>query len=515
MAQTYSNRNRPMTDLSKTELTTSLRTELALQAATFQGQYGAMTELAADFGVSRPTVYAAAGTAVHVVDRHFEDASSGGGGTWVFVDGRLLERAIVALRTMAPNSLRAIENLLPILYPGVRLSYGKIQGVAKGAEGRAAKWNRRIDLSGITEAALDEMYSQGTPVLAGVDLDIGYLFVLAAKEARGGAEWAEELRVAKEQGVDLKVVVKDAAPGIRAGVSAVAPEAEQRDDAFHALYEMGKVRRMLEQRAFSAMALEMKAEEELRKAREKGKGDLRGESKALRDARKRCMAALTEHDDFEGHMGEAAEAMEFVDPDTARIRDAEEMERMLEAAGTGMMDLPTKRCRKVGRYIFNRAPGLALHMREMEARLDGLAGRYGEDAVRMACVAWRLRKDLDGNRRPWDGSKDRKHLAVAEHLLGSLAGTDAVSLTTLLEEIVAGRNRASSAIEGFNAALRPFLYVHKGVTDGFLELFRAYYNLRIRRWGRHKGTSPHQMLTDEPVGDWLSMLGYPPSDGVN
>ena len=73
------------------------------------------------------------------------------------------------------------------------------------------------------------------------------------------------------------------------------------------------------------------------------------------------------------------------------------------------------------------------------------------------------------------------------------------------------RHRASSAIEGFNAALRPFLYVHQGVTQSFLELFRAYFNLPTRRWGRHKGTSAHQCLSGSAVDDWLSLLGFPPS----
>jgi hypothetical protein len=31
------------------------------------------------------------------------------------------------LRVVSPNALRPIEDLLPILYPGVRLSYGLIQ----------------------------------------------------------------------------------------------------------------------------------------------------------------------------------------------------------------------------------------------------------------------------------------------------------------------------------------------------------------------------------------------------
>jgi len=86
-----------------------------------------------------------------------------------------------------------------------------------------------------------------------------------------------------------------------------------------------------------------------------------------------------------------------------------------------------------------------------------------------------------------------------------------IEIKGLLEK----RHRASSAVEGFNAALRPYLYVHKGVTENFLELFRAYYNLRTRRWGRHKDTSAHECLTGTPVTDWLALLGYPPSSPLH
>jgi len=65
------------------------------------------------------------------------------------------------------------------------------------------------------------------------------------------------------------------------------------------------------------------------------------------------------------------------------------------------------------------------------------------------------------------------------------------------------------------AALRPYLYVHKGVTQGFLDLFRMYFNLRTRRWGRHKGTSAHECVTGERVEDWLTALGYPPAAALS
>ena len=164
---------------------------------------------------------------------------------------------------MAPNAIRPIEGLLPIMYPGVRLSYGTIQSMLIGAEAKARAFNARADVSGVSAGALDEMFSQGEPVLAGVDLDSGYLFALELHATRSGADWAQVLNQAKVQGLDLSVVVKDAAKGIEAGVREVFPEAEQRDDCFHALYEANKVRRRLEQRAYGAIAREVEARVDL------------------------------------------------------------------------------------------------------------------------------------------------------------------------------------------------------------------------------------------------------------
>jgi hypothetical protein len=62
---------------------------------------------------------------------------------------------------MVPNSIRCIEELLPIVYPGVLLSYGAVQTIAAEAEKQAAEVNKAADMSAITDAALDEMYSQG------------------------------------------------------------------------------------------------------------------------------------------------------------------------------------------------------------------------------------------------------------------------------------------------------------------------------------------------------------------
>ncbi|MEN8132254.1 MAG: hypothetical protein ABFS45_19165 [Pseudomonadota bacterium] len=254
-----------MTGLHRTALTTSQKIKCAASALAQQQEHGTETRLSQTYGISRPTVYAAGATAQEVLHNHLEPSSSAHCLACVSVDEAQLRRAIVALRVMAPNALRPIEDLIPILYPGVRLSYGKVQGIVVQAERNAHRFNRQTELSGIGSAALDELFSQGDPVLSGIDLDSGYLFALSLCESRSAQDWAEVLHQGKPQGLGLSVVVKDAALGIEAGVREVFPLAEQRDDCFHVLDEMNKVRRRLEQSAYKAIRREEERHAQLKR----------------------------------------------------------------------------------------------------------------------------------------------------------------------------------------------------------------------------------------------------------
>ena len=233
-----------MTVLQRTDLTTSQKIQCAAAAVAGQHAHGSKTALSEAYEISRPTVYAAGATAESVLRTHFEAPLLQGAAVDVRVDDAQLRRAVplaarvrlvVALRVLAPNALRPIEDLVPLLYPGVKVSYGTIQQMLVDAEARAARFNAQVSLGGVEAGALDEMFSQGEPVLAGVDLDSGYLFGLSLSATRDGEAWAELLREGQCQGLELSVVVKDAAKGIAAGVSEVFPHAEQRDDCFHVI----------------------------------------------------------------------------------------------------------------------------------------------------------------------------------------------------------------------------------------------------------------------------------------
>ena len=478
-----------MTVLQRTDLTTSQKIQCAAAAVAGQHAHGSKTALSETYEISRPTVYAVGAAAESVLRSHFETPLLQGAAVDVRVDDAQLRRAVplaarvrlvVALRVLAPNALRPIEDLVPLLYPGVKVSYGTIQHLLVEAEARAARFNAQVSLGGVEAGALDEMFSQGEPVLAGVDLDSGYLFGLSLSATRDGDAWAELLREGQAQGLGLSVVVKDAARGIAAGVSEVFPHAEQRDDCFHVLYEMNKVRR--------------------RKAK-----------RALSSARRECAEAIGRFDAFEAAMDTLRGALECVDIETGELHRPEHVQALIEGVAQRIESLGVGECAKLAKYLRNRAPGLVLAQKSVLPRLEALAEPWSVQAVSLACLCWYLVREL--HKRP----AHARHRALSRHLLGAYGalqdrlGPESASLLDAIEEVLHQRHRASSAIEGFNAALRPYLYVHKGATQGFLDLFRAWFNLRTRRWGRHKGTSAHECLSGQRVHDWLTLLGCPPS----
>jgi hypothetical protein len=505
-----------MTGLHRTPLTTSQKVECAAMALVGQDIHGTVSALSEQFNISRPTLYEARHTASDALYTHFEKGESAHRVVSVAVDEAHLRRAVVSMRVVGVNSIRAIEGLIPVLFPGVRASYGKIQQMLCEAEEQAAQFNRTMDLSGVSAGALDEMFSQGEPVLAGVDLDSGLLFSLELCERRDAQTWAGVLNQGRSQGLALSVVVKDAAKGIAAGVSEVFPQAEQRDDCFHALYESNKVRRTLERRAYGAIERETQALGALGKIRCCEPQRRRAAKRALSTAARECTEAVKRFDVFDAAMHTLRGAIECVDIDSAQLHRPEQVQALIEQVADTLDTLDVRECPKLAKYLRNRAPGLALAQASLLPKLEALGQRYSLEAVSVGCVVLYLVGAL--RKRPHRARHRelyRQLIGAYAQLRASLGAECTNALLDDIEQLLVQRHRASSAIEGFNAALRPFLYVHKGVTQGFLELFRAYYNLRTRRWGRHKGTSALATLTGQPVEDWLSELGFAPSLAVH
>ena len=166
-----------MTVLQRTDLTTSQKIQCAAAAVAGQHAHGSKTALSEVYEISRPTVYAAGATAQSVLRaRTLRRRCSGARRSTVRVDDAQLRRALVALRVLAPNAIRPIEDSgAAALSRGEGLVRDDSAEVGRGRGSRRRDSTRRSSLGAVKSGALDEMFSQGEPVLAGVDLDSGYL----------------------------------------------------------------------------------------------------------------------------------------------------------------------------------------------------------------------------------------------------------------------------------------------------------------------------------------------------
>ena len=485
---------------------------LVLAALTGQGDYGVVTQLAREHEVTRQRVYRLRDRGQAALEAEFFPVESYG--LALQVTEADIERTIVSLRVVTPASLRDIEDVLPEIF-GVHWSYGHIQQVVVQAEERARAWLSGLDLSAIDHVALDEMFSQGAPVLGGIDLDSGLLFALEGSPTRSGAEWGELLGALRhDQNLHPDVVVKDAGSGLASGVQRAWPGIEERDDLFHAVYELGKVATLLENKAYQTMQrIETLREDRGRARKEKKRRSL---GQQIRLAEAALVRRIDRYDRFEVLRREAGQWLQLTERGQGRLREPAAVTSALQRIAQQMKAIGTERIEKVATYLYNRSQGLTLYLSSLKTRLDAVSEDVGGEAVVDAVVRfWQARLEVEQGGPFWDRRARQTELDQASQHLVEQVWPDVPRLNKAIQAVLPvleERHRASSAIENLNSVLRPYLVVQKGVNQGFLDLFRFYWNTRKRRWGRHKGTSAVEVLQGQEHEHWLTLLGYPPSE---
>lgn len=501
---------------SRTPLHPSSAVSIAVAALAAQGQYGIVTELAREHDVPRKKVYSLRETARAALHQVLSpETTTRPTPPAAPIDSADLHRAILALRVVTPASFRDIEDLAPILF-GRKVGYGTIVAIVHEAERRAAELNRTDDYRGVQTIVLDEMFSQGHPVFAGIDPDSGALLLLEPHKTRTGQQWADALGpLAAHQGLAPARVVKDAGSGLALGVQTVWPGIEENDDLFHASYLLGQQQIRLYRRAIKEMTMQM--ELEAKRARYRKAKKRRSLGQQIRAAKGRTERAIERHDQYERLQRRALAVLELSDRGSGALRTKEEVVRVLTEVAAGLRALGGKQICKVASYLENRAVGLGQYLDELAARLVVARQQLGEEVVAAGVRAYQASLMVHRGGPMWDRAARRSELHDAVEALLEATGRAPDRLLLAFGAVLpvlAGRHRASSSIENLNSVLRPYLVVHKHAGAGFMQLFRFWWNRRKRRWGRFAGTSAHELLTGEVVEDWLTTLGFPPSSAA-
>src|ERR1700712_4045399 len=206
------------------------RKDLAIQALAGSET---VSDLAARRGVSRKFVYQQTHKARAALDEAFSSATPDEAVLFeLAVTKTWLRQVIVALPLICRSSYRGVVEFLRDLL-GVPVSLGCVHDVLQAATRQASAVNAEQDLSGIRVGLHDEIFQGAMPVLAGVDAQSTYCYLLAAAQHRDADTWGVHLLDATRQGLRPAYTVADAGQGLRAGQRAAWGDTPCHGDVFH------------------------------------------------------------------------------------------------------------------------------------------------------------------------------------------------------------------------------------------------------------------------------------------
>jgi hypothetical protein len=323
---------------------------------------------------------------------------------------------------------------------------------------------------------------------------------LSLEEHRDGDTWATRLLECVERGLDPDASIADGGSGLRAGHQIALPEVPCRGDVFHALYEVKPLVRHLENRAYEAIALRSKLEEQLARPGKWTRQRKRSLTQKLSRARVAESAAITLADDVKLLWDWLREDVLAVVGADQAVR-TEEYDFVVSELRARQQQCPTL----IGaacKLLENRRDNLLAFVAQLDSDLAALAA---EHKVSVAVVREALQVEAlspyDISRGPREAGLWRQ-LGERYHLLRP-------AVAELLESVV----RASSVVENLNSRLRNYFFLRRQLGSEYLSLLQFFLNHRVlvrSERAEREGKSPAELLTGQKHPHWLEMLGYQP-----
>lgn len=476
------------------------RRDMAIQA--LRGP-GSISELAAQQGVSRKFIYQQKDRAQTALQDAFTPESLPDGFLgWLPVTRSWIKRVMLSAALNGHASVRGIcEHVEAITCRSV--SEATVHNVLQEAVIQADAINRAQDLGSIRAGAHDEIFSQHVPVLAGVEPESTFTYLLEASDSRDEVSWWIALTHLKEtQGLkNLSISISDAAGGLRAGVKAAVPHIELRGDVFHAQMELSELESYLENRAYARLAYQEREERKMERAKSHDRGKSR--SKLLALARAEALKAVPLYDDLRTLIHWLTELLGLVGPLLAERQE-------LYAWILGEMEARASQSHRIGpvvTYFKNQRDALLAFVPEIQQGLARIAQTLQVPLALVDTLYQQLALHPD----------DPRFEAIQRQLYEE-APQQAEAIEEAVIDMLQRVLRASSAVENINSILRGYFFLRRSAGPEFLKLLQFFLNhRRFRRSARPErvGKSPRELLTGQPHLHWLEMLGYPPVTLLN
>ena len=411
------------------------------------------------------------------------------------IDNNTVDMGIISAAMNCRGCYRGVQKTISDMY-GINVSLGHIYNVMKDKKDIAIEYNNNQPLQNISVSANDELFHINSPILAGVDIDTLYCYLLKKEDHRDGDTWGYHLIDLNKKAFNPNYTVCDYGAGLRSGQSQAMPGTPCHGDVFHIIKSMKDMLRFFKNRLKKTenyrKSLEIKQEKSSsHKKNKKHKSNLAAARKDEKKYRSiepdlRALVGWMEHDILSisgSNPEERHEMYQFI------VNELEKIEQ-----------LHPHRIKEVRTALVNQEKALLGFVDVMAVHFKSVAFKFNVPEY----IVWEVCK--------LQKYKSNNYYERKNHLQRSLS-YQCYEIETEVINIMDKVQRASSMIENFNSRVRPYLVVKKTVNNGFLDLLRFYMNhTPIERSFREErqGKTPAERLNKATHPHWLNMLGFSP-----
>jgi len=353
----------------------------------------------------------------------------------------------------------------------------------------------------VKEAALDEIFTGGKPVLTIVEPQSMMALIPEATGNRQGATWGKVL----EQYPNLRLAISDQGSGLLKGVK-LRSGVEHQTDIFHFKRSLRREARRIEARCYSAIAALDDAHKLIYRSRLLDTARIQAgvEYREKAEALDRRLLAF---DWLELVIDYVEEQLEPFNHRAERLRRHSEARQAVEDALMLLENIHELYVKPVVTVIENASEHLLTFLKVLERRLSAIDVHWrkiaGFTPALFSAIArvwyWHSlrRRSEDARRRYMIALVALQYWERRTSNLGEVVAR----VFDALERVV----RASSAVESLNSILRPYASVKKRLGQQYLALIAFYWN--CHQIPRRGGRTPFEMAgVDLGSDDWVELL---------
>jgi len=492
--------------IRRRDLTPEKRLHMAFMA--LQGVWGAVTDLAREFMVSRTFIYMLRGDLQAITEKIYGECRTSLEQKEQWIRKQAIAVAL-CLRLEGRCSIGSTSQILKRFGGAKYNSVGWVSEILQFA-GECLPNTLVNEETGVRLVimACDEIFSHFRPILITVDPVSSAILRIELADSREVSVWKEHWECIERSGYLAVYLVNDEGKSMLLAQKKVLSQVIRQSDTFHGLaHRLGAWVDRLEKTAYTAIEREEDRLNRLQSA--KSETVIEKKTKEYDTAKEQADKAIESYDRFHYLYLCLIGTLQIFDHDgNPNERQAAEATvyaalDLLSELNNGSIDKEVKTIRRLVPELFSYLDEAARIVKELKNSAE-----IPQDALRALCIAWQYQKSWikakQAERRNEYKSREREELELLEDELGDRFQEVKGAVYLELDNIV----QSSAMVENINSILRMYLNTTKNhVTQGMLNLFMHYHNHRRYVAGKRKGKTPMEILTGKTQDkDWLELL---------